>query len=643
MSIVKWISSFILLVLYFGVGVSYGTDEPSRERLGEKIELPALRDADSKRVDLPAGKPVVVAFLSFDCPVARDYVSTLSQMATDYASKGVTFVGFVPTDDSPAEVARQAREYKATFPILSDAKHRAVAAFKAGYTPEAFVMDADGKLRYRGRVDDKYSARLKMNPRTTTHDLLAALDEVLAGKEVSVPVTPPVGCKISPLDGLQPEGKVTYYRDVLPILQDRCQGCHRPGDVGPFSLMTYKQAVTWAADIKEFTHSRKMPPWKPVDGAKFQHDRRMPAEEIKKLAEWVDGGSPAGDPKDAPPEKKFGDTKGWQLGTPDLIVEMPDEFHLGPNGPDHFRAVVMPTGLAEDKMIVAYEVKPGNPRIVHHTINYFDTTGKGRELEKAEKDRKKEPGDPDKGPGYTAAMGIGFTSFKPNGIGGIGGWTPGLRGFKLPEGTGYFLPKGSDVVVQMHYHRTGRPETDRTKIGLYFAKAGKTLQPLQILVVPGLVSPTDGYKPFVTIPAGKSEFEVRGRIVTEQDCTIRSVLPHMHMLGKKIKVTMTAPEGKEKVLVDIPDWDYNWQESYFFKDPIEVKSGTMFEVVAVFDNSAGNVHNPSSPPRDVKKGDQTTDEMLFGFLRATSDQPGQTIKVRFLTDAKEYGVSRPKR
>jgi hypothetical protein len=380
-----------------------------------------------------------------------------------------------------------------------------------------------------------------------------------------------------------------------------------------------------------------MPPWKPVGGPGYRHERKLPPGAAATLAAWADGGRAEGDPKDAPPPRQFAAAAGgWQFGPPDLVLEMPEEFRLGPTGPDHFRAVVMPTGLTEDKMIVAYEVKPGNPKVVHHTINYFDATGTARGLEEKERKRKKEPNEPDSGPGYTSAMGIGFTPLNPAAVGGIGGWTPGLRGFTLPAGTGYFLPKGADVVVQMHYHRTGRPETDRTRIGLYFAKDAKALKPLRLLVVPGLVAPHDGFKRFDTIPAGRPNHVVRGRVVTEEDCTIHSVLPHMHMLGKWVKVTMTPPGGAERVLVDIRDWDYNWQESYFFREPIAAPAGTRFEVAAAFDNSAANPNNPFSPPRDVRRGDQTTDEMLFGFIRATSDRPGPMIPVRFLTDPADY-------
>ncbi len=616
--------------------------DPASGAVGGTVRPFTVRQPDGGTVTLPEhykdAKAVVVVFFGFDCPIAKSYVTPLGDLAKAYADKGVTVVGVCP-DEGAAEVKKQVAAFAVGFPVFADPDLKAMRELGAKRVPEAFVLDAKGVIRYRGRVDDGWLTPGKQNPRTPVPNLKNAVEEVLAGKAVTVPETPVVGCPIGTPEKVKPVpptgAKVTFYKDVMPVLQNRCQECHRPGEVGPFSLLTYKQAVRWGDLIKDYTASRAMPPWRPAGGPEYLRDRRMPKAEIELLAAWVDAGCPEGDPKQAPPEKAFAGAE-WQLGKPDLIVEMPDEFHLGPTGPDHFRAVVMKTGLTEDKMIVAYEVKPGNPQIVHHTINYFDTTGQASKLEQAEQDRKKDPKESDRGPGYTAAMGIGFIPLRPSAIGGIGGWTPGLRGFTLPAGTGYHLPKKSDIVVQMHYHRNGKAEKDRTKIGLYFAKDPKALKPLQALVVPGLVSPTDEFKPFGTIPAGKSEFVVRGRVVAEQDCTIYSVLPHMHMLGKSVKVTMTPPGGQERLLVDIPDWDYNWQESYFFKEPIAVKTGTVFEVSAVFNNAASNPSNPNSPPKDVKQGQQTTDEMLFGFLRGTSDTPGPTIKVKPLLDRSDY-------
>ena len=467
---------------------------------------------------------------------------------------------------------------------------------------------------------------------------------MVAGKPVARAVTTPVGCAID----LQPAaaagaGTVTFHKDVAPILNNHCVVCHRQGEVGPFALTTYTQARRWADDIKEYTGNRQMPPWMPTGGIAMRGERKLSNKEIATLAAWADAGTPEGDSKDAPPAPDFGSD--WRHGTPDLILQAGDDFKLGPVGDDLFRVFVVPTGLTENKWVIGYDVKPGNPRVVHHTLHYFDTTGQARGLEKKqlEQDRRDiEIGKimTDRGPGYTTGMGVGF--FAPGGqrdaptFGGLGGWAPGNAPQFVPQGMGWLLPKGADFLIQMHFHRNGQPARDRTQIGLYFAKEGANLKPLNMLVVPGLVSATDGFKPFETIPAGKSEFVVRGKVVTQEDCTIYSVLPHMHMLGKKIKVTMTPPGGKEQVLVDIPEWDYNWQESYFFKEPIAVKSGTLFEVTATFDNGAANPNNPSSPPREVKRGDQTTDEMLFGFIRATSDTPGAMVKVKYLLNKSDY-------
>ena len=283
-----------------------------------------------------------------------------------------------------AAVKKQLAEFKVSWPVFADPELKAVRALGAKRVPEAFVLDAKGVIRYRGRIDDGWLTPGKSNPRPATPDLKNAIEAVLAGNAptpgetiaVGCPVSRPTPAKVETLVGMQP----TYYKEVLPVLQNRCQDCHRPGEVGPFSLLTYKQATRWGELIKEYTAGRQMPPWRPVGGPAYLHDRRMPDAEITMLGAWVDAGCPEGDPKEAPPEKKFGNADGWQLGPPDLVVEMPEEFHLGPTGPDHFRAIVMPTGLTEDKMIVAYEVKPGNPRIVHHSINYFDTTGKARRV-----------------------------------------------------------------------------------------------------------------------------------------------------------------------------------------------------------------------------------------------------------------------
>lgn len=569
----------------------------------------------------------VVVILSADCPMSAGYAKPLADTAAAYAPKGVAFVGFFPTDDDAARVAKHADELKLGFPTFRDDKLTATDALGATTTPQVFVLDAAGDVRYRGLIDDGYSKRLVPNRKVSQHYLTAALDAVLAGKPVAVAKTEPIGCKITRSVPAKAAvaGAPVFHKDVLPILQKHCQECHRPGEVGPFSLLTYRQAVNWADDLKEFTHTRRMPPWKPRGGKAFVGDRRLADRDVETLAKWVDAGCPEGDPKDAPPPATFPD--GWALGKPDLILEPPDDFVLGATGRDIFQVFVMPTGLTEDKYVVAVDVKPGNPRVVHHAVNVFDATGNARKLQEQAERKPRKPGDVDAGPGFASGMLPGLT-VRPADLfsgrmpfGPLGGWAPGLPPREWPAGTGYLLPKGSDFVMQIHYHRNGRVERDRTKVGLYFARS-PVARPILPLVIPGRFKTDDGkYDGLGYIPAGDPHFVARGTWYAMENCTVHAVAPHMHLLGKSVKVTMTPPGGKAELLIDVPEWDYNWQENYVLKEPLKVRAGTRFDVEAVFDNSAANPHNPSDPPVDVKFGEQTTDEMLFGLLSATKDNP----------------------
>jgi peroxiredoxin len=573
--------------------------------IGKPVADVKLIGVDGKMTNLHAlkGKTVVAVFLSFECPVSNSYAPVLNELVKSYHDKNVAFIALAPTKDDAAELAKQAKEFDLKFTLYRDAELKVARALDAKKVPEAFVLDRDLKLCYRGRIDDGYAQRLVPKKKFDRHDLRDAIDAVLAGKSIKEPITEAVGCPIFYPREQTTAGKFTYHRDVLPILQNHCQQCHRPGEIGPFSLMTYQQAVTWADDIKSYTHDKKMPPWKPSDGVTMKSERRMSDKDVATLAAWVAAGTPEGDPRDAPPVKKF--TDGWTLGPPDLILEPKEEMIVGASGGDLFRCFVLPTELKEDRFVVAYEIRAGNPRVVHHTLNFLDTQGRGRRIEEREMKREKQPNEKDVGPGYTSRMGPGF--FPPSGE--VGGWAPGLRPHYMPEGVGYYLPKGSDVVMQIHYHRTGRVEKDKTRLGLYFAKK-QADKPLQPIAVPGR---------FLFIPAGATNYKVQGDVWLAQDATLHTVTPHMHLLGKSIKVTMTPPNGPTTTIVDIKDWDYNWQETYFFEKSIKAPAGTKFSVEGVYDNSDKNPNNPSSPPRLVTLGEQTTNEMCFGFIGATSD------------------------
>jgi len=610
------------IVLAVGLtSVALAADVKQDTQLGAAAPNAKLTDLGGKPVafaDARGKIATVVVFVSFECPVSNSYAELLNDLARNNAEKGVKVVLVCPTTDAPSDVAKAAAGFKLAMPVLLDAKKELAAGLKAKTTPESFVLDGEGQVRYRGRIDDAYSARLKRNPIITTHDLADALAAVIAGKPVARAVTTPVGCAIDLAPAAAARaGAVTFHKDVAPILNTHCVVCHRQGEVGPFALTSFNQARRWADDIKEYTTSRQMPPWMPKGGVPMRDERKLSVKEIATLAAWADGGAPEGNPADAPPTPDFG--SGWRHGTPDLILQAGDDFKLGPVGDDLFRVFVVPTGLTENRWVIGYDVKPGNPRVVHHTLHYFDTTGQASGMEKKQLEQDKRDIEngrllADRGPGYTTGMGVGF--FAPGGdrnspsFGGLGGWAPGLGPQFLPDGMGWLLPKGADFLIQTHYHRNGQPARDRTQVGIYFAK-GPMNQPWQTLIVSGM-------RPSEKIKAGETDHLSKGSIFLHTDAVLHNVLPHMHLLGKRTKVTMTSPGGEPVVLVDIPVWDYKWQETYWFKEPIHAKIGTKIEIEAVFDNSSANPYNPSNPPKDVKVGEQTTDEMLFGFLGTTS-------------------------
>jgi hypothetical protein len=428
----------------------------------------------------------------------------------------------------------------------------------------------------------------------------------------------------------------TYHKDIAPLLQKHCQDCHRPGQVAPFALMTFEQARKRARDVAHLTADRTMPPWpaSTAYGGPFRDQRVLSDAEIATLKQWATTGCPEGDAKDAPPPRTFGSD--WPLGEPDLVLTMNEAYELTAAGGDEFRVFVLPTKLAEDRWIRAVDYRPGNRRVVHHILAGIDTSGKARDLDAR-----------DPRPGYATSGSLFGDGVLVRGF--LPVWTPGTEPRFAPDGAGYLLKAGADVLMQIHYHKTGKIETDRTAIGLYLSRtplsrrmnhefvlpnatalnAAKAMARLKL--DPRKVDPdTDGPRIFkemmrdvLVIPAGSANHQIkvstRTSLVTgplKRDIVVTSVMPHMHWLGKDFKLTAILPDGKETrvPLIRIDRWNFNWQNTYVFVDPIRLPKGTWFEMEAHFDNSAKNPANPNSPPRDVTWGDETTDEMLVGVL-----------------------------
>ncbi len=376
----------------------------------------------------------------------------------------------------------------------------------------------------------------------------------------------------------------TFNADIAPILYQHCATCHRPGEVAPFSLLTYQDASKRAKLIATVTERHYMPPWKPEPGyGHFANERRLTDAQIAAIREWADGGTPEGDPNLGPTPPVFVD--GWQGGKPDQILTMPSKYSLSADGPDQFRCFLLPLNLDHDVYVSSVEFRPGNRRIVHHALVFIDSTGAART--RASSDGT-----------YPCFGGPGIP-----GVNLIGGWVPGTVPQQIQDDYSRPVPRGSDVVVQIHYHPSGKAEVDQSSLGLIYSgppKKGRTAA----MVIGGRID----------IPPGESHYLVKGQLILPRDVELTAISPHAHYLGKEIKVTAYLPDNTSIPLIWIKEWDFNWQGSYVYDKPIHLPKDTRVELEYTYDNSENNPRNPSHPPVRVRWGEQTTDEMALAFL-----------------------------
>jgi hypothetical protein len=387
----------------------------------------------------------------------------------------------------------------------------------------------------------------------------------------------------------------TFSHDIAPIVYDNCVSCHRPGEVAPFSLFTYDDVKKRAEQIVDVTGDRYMPPWKPEPGyGHFIGERRLTDAQIKLIADWSAAGAPQGDPAQTPKLPTF--PEGWTLGQPDQIVTMSVPFKLAADGRDQYRAFVLPLDVDENKFVSAVEFRPDNRKIVHHALFFLDTRGAAAAKEKATHDGN---------PGYAAFGGPGFTP-----SGGLGGWAPGALPQLLPPGWGRVIRKGSDLVVQVHFHPDGKVETETFSVGIYYTKDRP-----QHLVAGGNV-----HSLRINIPAGEKDYVVTGKYKIPVDVDLIGITPHAHLICRDMKGNATLPDGKTIPLIWIKDWDFNWQGTYHYVEPIKLPAGTVVDMTYTYDNSTDNIRNPNNPPKRVHFGEQTTDEMAFLFLEMSPEK-----------------------
>jgi hypothetical protein len=408
-------------------------------------------------------------------------------------------------------------------------------------------------------------------------------------------------------EGLKPyyaprsPGTVTFNKHIAPILYSQCAGCHRPGQSAPFSLISFADARRHAKQIGVVTREGLMPPWLPEQGVvRFADERRLSPEQLGLIQQWVTDGAPEGSPADLPPPPRWAD--GWQLGSPDLVVTVPETYTLAADGKDVYRNFVIPVPLTQPRHIKAVEFR-FDTRAVHHAITRIDRTKQSRRLDA--QDSVPGFGGMD-APASTESAGGHFLS-----------WQPGRGPTRFPDGLAWTLQPGSDLVVQVHLQPTGKPEPVRPTVALYFTEMAPTNRSAKI----GLGS----YD--IDIPAGATDYTVQDSYELPIDAQVIAILPHTHYLGKRLEGFATLPDGTTKPLLRIKDWDFNWQSDYRFAEPVSLPKGSRLSMRYTYDNSTNNLRNPNHPPVRVKYGLQSKDEMGELWLQVLASNEKELAKL----------------
>jgi mono/diheme cytochrome c family protein len=367
------------------------------------------------------------------------------------------------------------------------------------------------------------------------------------------------------------KGKITFAKDVAAIFNKNCVGCHRPGEIAPMSLLTYKDARPWAKSIKEKVATGVMPPWHadPHFGI-FENDRRLSQRDIDTIVAWVDQGAMEGNPKDLPPAPQFDD--GWNIGKPDAVFYLPQEYTVPATGVVEYKYFKVPTNFKQDMYIQAAEIRPGVRGVVHHIIVFAQSAKEPQRL--------------------------------------IVGYAPGEQPAVIGKGLARKIPAGADLVFQVHYTPNGTESKDKSYVGFVFAKESPRAE---ILTRPIMNAR-------FTIPPGDPNYRVDSTYTFTQDAHVYSLMPHMHLRGKDFEFRATFPDGTSRVLLSVPKYDFAWQTYYVLKEPLAAPKGTRIDCLAHFDNSEKNKFNPD-PKKEVRWGDQTWEEMMIGWMSYTVDKP----------------------
>ena len=605
-SLVAWSGLILAFWANLAVGQLAGSSQVVDRLVGTKVSDFARTDALSGKpvnlADFADRKAIVLVFTGIDYPIGNLLMPRLQELQYEFGPQGVSLLAINANASESAEaVAAHAREYQLPFPVLLDPAGTLADALQARLTCEAILLDADRVIRYRGAVDDQYDYGTRREHPVHAY-LSDAIRAVLAGRPVELSATSVAGCPIersaeqrkslarirpappevlAAYESLEAEvdpnslGPVDYARHVAPLIQEKCQGCHRTGQVAPFPLRSYDDARRWAAGIAEVVENRRMPPWHadPRYG-RFANDRHLTARERATLLAWIDQGTPRGDQALEPPPRDW--PEGWSIGTPDLVLSMPAEYVVRPDGSLPYQRFRVPTGFTEDRWVQAIEPRPGDRSVVHHIVVYLA--------------RAKGSKDPDREP-----------------LEHLAAYAPGDLPTVLPPGVAKRIPAGAELILELHYTPIGKTRIDRSSVGLVFARETPKYRDITMPIL------NQGF----TIPPGAADHEVRASLTLPREFRLMGFLPHMHLRGKDFRYTAILPDAPDRpeVLLAVPRYDFAWQSCYWLVEPKVLPKGTKIECVAHYDNSTGNPALTEEQTRQpVRWGDQTWEEMMIGYL-----------------------------
>jgi peroxiredoxin len=564
MSPLAVIAAFLLVVSPASLAPAARAQEAAPE--AAPLEFVDVRFARRTLDDFGPRRAFVLYFTTDDCPLAPRYVPRLNELSARYAASGVQFaaVDAGPRDTVP-EMASFALEHSLAFPIVKDVDGSVARALGVTRAGEVALVDAEKRLRYRGRVDGQY--RVGGEAPAGRADLAEAIEELLAGREVSVPRTPAEGCALAAAP--PPRADLTFGKDVAPVLARRCVACHKDGGAAPFPLVDYGDAVDHSAALAEAVALGRMPPWHASDAyGKFSNRIELTEEERAVLLDWARGERKPGDLSLVPPPPPAEDSP-WRIGTPDLVLETPTEMQLPADGIVPYQYMVLLPAFAEETWVQAVQIVPRNRRAMHHCNLAFVRLGE---------------------------------EFRTENF--VTGQVPGGDPLVLDDGTAVCIPKGALLGLQIHYVTTGREETDRIQVGLRFPRS-RVQRRMRHVEMADLR---------FAIPPGADAHPVRAARTLDRDAIGIGMYVHMHTRGRDMRFTATGPGGAPRTLLLVPTYDFDWQQSYrWFPDAERFAKGTRIDCLAHFDNSRFNPFNPD-PGATVRFGLQTAQEMMYGFL-----------------------------